>query len=110
MAYKVNVPAYGHYEKKHKGKINSDMSLVSLESQSCSLEIVKEAEESQDTIIRLYEYSNTRQKVTMTFNREIIEAYECNMLEIEEKGLELKYNSLTFEMKPYEIKTLKIKF
>lgn len=110
MAYKVNVPAYGHYEEKHKGELNSQMSLVSLESQSCSLEIIKEAEEGKDTIIRLYEYSNTMQNVTMTFNRQIREAHECSMLEIEEKSLELKYNSLTFEMKPYEIKTLKIKF
>ncbi|HOV68944.1 MAG TPA: glycoside hydrolase family 38 C-terminal domain-containing protein, partial [Clostridia bacterium] len=108
-AYKLNNPVIAVYEKAHPGGLAKEFSLVWLDKENVVIEAVKKAEDSGDIIVRLYECYNRRARVKLTFCQPILQAWECDMLENEEIGMDIDGNSFEFEIKPYEIKTFKIK-
>ena len=48
--------------------------------------------------------------MTLTFGKELTSVVECNMMEEGADPVAFTGNQATFEMKPYEIKTLKVTF
>ena len=60
-------------------------------------------------IVRLYETDNGRADVTLKLLWNIEEAWECDMLEEKEKTLAAEGQCVKFEMKPFEIKTLRLR-
>ncbi len=74
------------------------------------IESVKKAEESSEIVFRLYETSNQRGNVELTFAQPIKGIWETNMLEKEKQPLKHKKNMVTFDIKPHEIKTFMVKF
>jgi len=110
MAYNLNVPMRAVLEEAHPGRLDSAYSLLSLDRDNCMVEAVKKAEEGDGVIIRLYEYKNMREAVGMTFGKEIEVCYECDLMECNEKEVEVSRNSISFEILPYEIKTFKVRF
>ena len=81
-----------------------------LKQDNVVVEVVKKAEDSDDTIIRLYECYNRRTPVELTFGKEVKSVVECNMMEEGAEPVEFAGNKASFMMKPYEIKTLKVTF
>jgi alpha-mannosidase len=71
---------------------------------------VKKAEDSDKIILRLYEFKNTRSRVSIKFGMEIEMAYECDMMENIIYTCENTDDSISFEIMPYEIKTFMINF
>jgi len=59
-------------------------------------------------ILRLVEYSGKNTDVQVSLWENIAKAYQTNLLEEEEKALEVKGNTILFAIKPYEIKTIKV--
>jgi alpha-mannosidase len=57
----------------------------------------------------MYETKNTRTKATVKFGFDVSEAYLANLSEKEQKKLTVKNNSVTLDVKPFEIITLMIK-
>lgn len=108
MAYSLNVPMHAVIEEAHEGKLQSEMSLFKVNKVNCIAEVVKKAEASNGVIIRLYEYKNMREKVDISFCSEIEEAYECDLLENKIGIIKSNMNKISFEIKPYEIKTFLI--
>jgi alpha-mannosidase len=89
------------------GKTES-ASYFKVSAENVILETVKPAEDgSKDTILRLYESKNTYTKFNIDFGFDIREAYITNMLEENQNKLEIENNSLTLELKPFEIITVK---
>ena len=74
------------------------------------VEVVKKAEEEEAVIVRLYECFNRRTEVSLTFAEDIKTVCECDMLEADMEELQPDGRKVSFRMKPYEIKTLKLKF
>lgn len=74
------------------------------------IESIKRAEQDDSMIVRLYETDNARAEVTLSLFQEISGAFQCNMLEEEEKAVMFEGKSVQFAMKPFEIKTIKVKF
>ena len=73
------------------------------------IETVKKAENGEELIVRLYECYNRRTNVTLICGEEIADAVECNLLEEDEKQVSFADNTVSLLLRPYEIKTLKIK-
>jgi alpha-mannosidase len=73
------------------------------------IEVVKKAEDSEDVIIRLYEYFNRRSSVKLMLGAQIKGVWECDLMENELCGLKHGNNDFQFEIKPFEIKTFKLK-
>lgn len=109
MAYNLNVPLYAKVEEPHRGELPTALSMVNTDRENVIIEVVKKAEDSDDIIIRLYECYNRRTKTNVTLYREIDRAVECNLMEKELEEIDFTDNSFSFEIKPYEIKTFKVK-
>ncbi|MCK9190479.1 MAG: glycosyl hydrolase-related protein [Sphaerochaetaceae bacterium] len=110
-AYEINNPAMPVVKKSIPGKLPSKWSFVSTDKENVVIEVVKEATESTDTIIRLYECYNLRTDSTLKFGRPIKSIYECDMMENNISELKpVESNEVEFEISPYEIKTFRVVF
>ncbi len=92
------------------GKPGESFSLASLNVPNVVLETVKKAEDGDGVILRMYECENARTPVTLTCNRPFASAESCNCLE-EPDGEPVKVdgNKVSFLVKPFEIKTIRIR-
>ena len=110
QAYQINNPLTYSWKENEGGTLAPEYSLVSSDQDNAVIEVVKKAEDSDAVIVRLYECYNRRTPVTLIFGKELISVVECNMMEEGADPVEFTGNQATFEMKPYEIKTLKVTF
>jgi len=109
MAYALNCPMFARVENPHMGSLPAEFSLTKTDSENVIIEVVKKAEDSDDIIIRLYECYNRRSSVHLTFGAGITHVWECDMMEKNLQELEHGSHSFNFDIKPYEIKTFKLK-
>ena len=104
-AYRLNQPALS----VRGGQAGTEYSLASVQPANVILETVKQAEDGNGVIVRLYETENARTEACLTWNRPIASVEECNC--IEEKQADAAFDSacIPFVIKPYEIKTFRIR-
>lgn len=108
QAYSLNNPMTSVVIGLQQGELPQSDSLVSCDADNVMVEVLKKSEEGKADIVRLYECYNRRAAVTLTFDRELSSAADCDMLEHETNRLSTEGNCLSFEIKPYEIKTIKL--
>ena len=85
------------------------MSLFEIDAPNVIIETVKLAEDgSGDIIVRLYESKRMWTKCTLKTSLPVARAYFANMLEDIEKETEILEGAATFEIKPFEIKTIRL--
>lgn len=109
LAYDLNTPLFTRVENAHNGELNSSLSLVNVDKENIMIEVIKKAEDSDHLIIRMYEFHNKRTNATLEFMSNILEASECNLMERDLEKLEINSNKIDFTIKPFEIKTFKVK-
>lgn len=109
MAYTLNNPMYSKVEEAHSGSLPEEFSLVCVDQPNVVVEVVKKAEDSEDLILRLYECYNRRSAVTVNFSLRLDTVIECDLMENELERVPSKDDSFEFTIKPYEIKTFKIR-
>ena len=73
------------------------------------IDAVKPAQDGDGVIIRVYETSAHSGEVTMTLPCDNIKVIECNMMEVDEREIPSDDNSFTFGIKPFEVKTFRVK-
>lgn len=112
QAYQLNNPFAVVWKENKGGNLPKEYSFVSCDKENVIVEVVKKAEDSEAVIVRLYECFNRRTKTTLTFGQQPVRAVKCNLLETEEETsfITLDGRNVSFEMKPYEICTLKLEF
>ena len=106
QSYFLNQPAF----VRHSGAKDSEFSLASTDKKNVVVETIKRAEDGDGTILRLYECDNSLTKTTLKWNKKISSIEECDLLE--EKIGEPDYSAdgeISFIIKPYEIKTFRIR-
>ena len=109
QAYNLNNPLVTIVEDAHNGILDKQLSFVDINKENVMIEVIKKAEDSNDLIVRVYEYHNKRTNATLTFFKEIETAFECDLMENNIEEVNTNNKEFTFEIKPYEIKTFKIK-
>ena len=100
--YKLNQPMLA----VDSGEPGKQFSFASVNRDNVILETVKQAEDGNGTVLRLYEAHNARTKVTVTVPAHVTAAYSTNLLEQIEEELHVIDGKVTFIIKPYEIKTI----
>ena len=72
------------------------------------IETIKEAEDSENIIVRFYEAKEFRGKEDININFEFKEAYLCDILENRKKKLRVKgdHDTITFDFEPYKVYTI----
>jgi alpha-mannosidase len=91
---------------------STERALFSLDKANIILETVKPAEDGsrRDIILRLYESMGTHTPVTLTTSLPMEEVVQVNMLEQGQENLKTSEDGLQLEFKPFEIKTLRLKY
>jgi alpha-mannosidase len=106
-AYDLNIPVQLVRGKNQQAK----GSFFSLDRENIVIEAIKPAEDnSGDLIIRLYEAMRTATRCTLQAFRPLGAAFQTNMLEEEQSRLEVNGQQLTLNFRPFEIKTLRLRF
>lgn len=104
-AYFINQPVW----IQKGGEPGSSFSLASVDRSNVVIETIKAAEDGDGVILRLYESENARTKATLTFGFPIKSAEECNLMEEKEADAVFDGSKISFTIKPYEIKTFRIR-
>ena len=72
------------------------------------IETIKRAEDGNGLIVRLYETRRWRGKVTLLSGVPLASASICNLLEEDERAVDVVNDSLTLDITPYQIITLRL--
>jgi alpha-mannosidase len=112
-AYLLNDPIIV-YRSKVEGKKSDTspshlQSLVSVSSPNVIIETIKQAEDGDGMIVRLYESQRKRGHVQVRFGREVDSAWVTNLLEENETALSVDQDSIPLNLRPYQIMTLRVK-
>lgn len=95
---------------KHQGTLGRSFSFVRSDNEHVIIKAFKQAEKSDEYIVRLYETAGkSNQSVTLTFPTDVLLAKEDNGIEEDLADVNFFGKNVKFEIKPYGIKTLKIK-
>jgi len=111
-AYLLNDPIIVYQMKEERGKkvANGLKPLVATDSPNVIIETIKQAEDGNGIIVRLYESQRKRGQVQIRFGCEVREAGTTNLLEENESSLSVDQDSVLLNIKPYQIVTLRVKF
>lgn len=108
QAYHLNDPLI--LRRTQGGAGSLPRSLVSIDAENVIIETVKQAEDGQGIIVRLYENQRNRGQVTLRAALPITAAYRCNLLEENQHPLLVSGSTVHFTIKPYQVITLKLAF
>lgn len=105
-AMNLNVPM-----KAAKGAAAKERySFMEVDRPNVVLETIKKAEDGDGVIVRLYEVQNSRSYVNLKVDGCIVDAKEMDLLENPtESNLEVGEHEIGFTIKPYEIRTIRIR-
>lgn len=105
-AYKLNQKAYAIVGTNK----NEESSFINVDKRNVIIETIKDAENKDGIIIRVFEFENSLTKAKITIDGINIKAIEeCNLIEEFENNVEFENNEFEILIKPYEIKTFRIK-
>jgi len=83
-------------------------SLISTNRPNIVIETIKQAEDGQGIIVRLYESQRRRGKLTLTTGFPLAKAWRTNLLEENQEHLDCTNDRVTILIKPYQILTLRL--
>jgi alpha-mannosidase len=91
-----------------RGTRDAAVSFVSVDQPNIVIETVKQAENGDGVIVRLYESQRQRGTITLTTGFNLGKVWHTNLLEENQKALVPDGNSVKLFVKPYEIVTLRL--
>jgi alpha-mannosidase len=113
-AYSLNNQMTALVKDSDPGELPKEYAYVSCDQPGVVIEAIKKAEDSNDTILRLYECYNRRTPCVLTFADKISAISECSMLEepmeTEQPVILADGRQVSFRILPYEIKTFKVTY
>ena len=104
-SYQLNLPAYA----VQGGRPGQTFSYAAVEPRNVVLETVKQAEDGDGVVLRMYECENARTKTVVRLPEGARKAYLTNLLEEVQEELPIVDGKVTFITKPFEIQTLLVK-
>ena len=107
-AYYLNYPMYAVKASGNESSIPERFSAVSIDCDNVICETLKEAEDTNATVLRLYESKNRKQRVSITLGIPASRCTVCDMLERELYELPIVDGKISTVMSGFEILTLKL--
>jgi len=95
---------------KQDGMLPCEYSFIKTDNKDIIIDTVKKAEDSDALIIRMYEPYNKRDRAEVTFGFKAKKVYLCDLMENNEKEIEISGNKVYIDFKNYEIITLKAEY
>ena len=112
--FEFNYPLQVVLEDPHDGELPSQHSFIEVSPENVILTAAKEAEDSEDMILRLYEAHGSDTEARIKFDRAPSRVLQTDLMEwdkyLPSVEYEIKGNAVSVPMKPWEIKTLKVQY
>lgn len=106
----LNQPAVAFVAPKHKGFLGKSFAMAQTDNRNVVLKAFKQAEKSDEFIVRFYETSGKGvQQARVSFAAPIAAAVEVNGVEDRIGEASYQQQTLSFDIRPYSIKTFKVK-
>ncbi|MFC1992279.1 alpha-mannosidase [Chloroflexota bacterium] len=96
--------------RKRIRALPSRLSFVELKPENLILTALKKAEDSNEVVLRCFETRGEKTTGVVTLFKEPISARKVNLLEEEEEEIKCHGSEIRFDVKPFEIVTLKLRF
>ncbi len=94
----------------HAGRLPSTYSFARLDADNVTLTAIKKAEDDDALVFRFFEWAGRPTQVRLHLPAGATQAWETNLMETPDHELPIAANAVTVPTKPYEIKTVKVKF
>jgi alpha-mannosidase len=97
-----------HAGVEHTNTDQSFTSLIVIDRPNIVVETVKRAEDGRGIIVRCYESQRRRGPVSIRPGFPVAEAWRTNLLEEDQRHIEVLDGGITYSVRPYEIFTLRL--
>lgn len=106
--YELNDPLSATVTWSHPGALGTRHSFVKTASENVVITAVKKAEDSDDLIVRFYEFAGKTGDVALEFGSAVAAAVEANLLEQPGTPLQVSGARVAVPTRAFEIKTVRI--
>lgn len=105
-----NYPFIPYVTDIHKGRFDKTMEVIIVEPENAIVSIMKKAEDNDDVILRVYEADGKETSAKIMLNIPCSSYIETDLIE-QPVGVERQIvgKTISLDLKPYEIKTIRIK-
>ncbi len=107
-AFQLNFGLKGIPVCAQSGSLPEAHSFISCDIDDIVIDAVKQAQDGNGIIVRVYQSRRVRGERTLTLNIPFSKVYETNLMEVDEKEISANGNKITFNIKPFEVKTFRI--
>jgi alpha-mannosidase len=108
--YELNYKLIAVPSQKHEGRLPAQHSFVRVEPANVVVTAIKKSEDDDSLVLRFYEWAGREANVTLQLPAGAQSASETDLIEKSIGDLALHDYAVTLHTKPYEIKTLKVRF
>jgi len=108
--YELNYGLLAMQTEKHTGILPRENSFVRFDQENVVLTAVKKAEDSDELVLRFYEWAGKDGAIRMQLPPGASSASETDLMERPIASLGLQNGAISIHTQPYEIKTVKIEF
>jgi alpha-mannosidase len=108
--YELNYPLLVRQLEKHDGELKDEYSYLQLQPDNVVLTAAKKAEDGNGLVLRFYEWAGKESDVTLRLPAGALEVSETDLMERRVGTLSLQDGCVTVHTKPYEIKTVAVRF
>jgi alpha-mannosidase len=108
--YELNYKLLAIQSQNHDGTLPAEYSFVKIESDNVVLTAVKKSEDDDSLILRFYEWAGKEVDVKLQLPGGVRSASETDLMERPIADLAVHDDVVTVHTKPYEIKTIKVRF
>ncbi len=108
-AYELNVPLCAVAGAAGGSDVLDAFSLAQADRDDVIIDAIKGAEDGDGLILRVYEAEGARGTATIHLAFPAASVTECNLMEDDEREIPMENGAFSFTIKPYEIKTFRIR-
>ena len=108
-SYLLNNPLQAKKSCKNQIDLPKEYSLISCSQKNVVVETIKQTEDGNNVVVRLFETMNKQTEVCLDVGFDFTDVYFADLLEREESKAPFKDKKVAFKLKPFEIVTLVFK-
>ncbi len=107
-AFELNQPLKGYTAEAQNGDIAAK-SFVEVSRRNIAVDALKNAQDGNGLILRMYEAGKSRGKVKVKVNfADVKKIIECNLMEVDEAEISVNDNEFEFEISPNQVRTFRV--
>ncbi len=108
--YELNYRLIARQAQKHAGTLPGEHSFVRVDADNVVVTALKKSEDDESLVLRFYEWAGKEGDVKIQVPDGAVSASETDLMERSTGELPVNHDAVTVHTKPYEIKTVKVRY